>query len=180
MTLLQMLDRLAMPLAAGALLLGGTAAVAQGQRDRARFRSDDRSRVDTTVAIDKGGSVTVSAGGGDIVITGWSRDQVQVHAVSDGGDIRFDASRSRVNLELTGRSHNSDARLELSVPYGVRVLASTQSGEVSVRSVYSAPWIVTVTTFFFVIELRLRAAAAETAHDPAPGACGHAPIPAAS
>jgi DUF4097 and DUF4098 domain-containing protein YvlB len=133
MILLGRLDRLATQLAIGALLLGGTTAAAHAQRDRARFQSDDRSRVDTTVAFDKSGSVTVSAGGGDIVITGWSRDQVQVHAASDEGNIRFDASASRLNLELTGRSRGSDARLELSVPYGVRVLARTQSGDVSVR-----------------------------------------------
>lgn len=105
----------------------------QAQRDRSRFGRDNRSRVDTTVAFDKNGTVTVSAMDGDIIITGWSRDQVQVHAVSEDDDIRFDASSSRLNLELNGSSHGSDARFEVSVPYGVHVNARTRSGDMSVR-----------------------------------------------
>jgi DUF4097 and DUF4098 domain-containing protein YvlB len=117
----------------GVALLLGSAHAVHAQRVRTRFGSDDRSRVDTTIAFDKNGSVNVSAAGGDIVIVGWSRDQVQVRATSDDDNIRFDASGSRLNLELTSRSHGSDARFEMSVPYGVHVLARTQSGDISVR-----------------------------------------------
>jgi DUF4097 and DUF4098 domain-containing protein YvlB len=89
------------------------------------------SRVDTTFAFDKSGTVTVSATSGNIVITGWSRDQVHVRATSDDDNIRLDASSGRMTLEVSGR--RGDTRFELSVPYGVRVMATTHSGDISVR-----------------------------------------------
>ena len=98
-----------------------------------RFGSDYRSRIDTTFAFDKNGSINVSAGSGDIAVTGWSRDQIHVRAVSDNSNIRFDASSSRMTLELAGGSRGSDTRFEVSVPYGVHVVVRAMSGDISVR-----------------------------------------------
>src|SRR5215208_4048603 len=117
--------------AALALALAGTAR--DGNAQRARFTSDYRSRVDTTVAFDKNGSVTLTAGSGDVVVTGWARNEAHVTAVSDNENVRFDATSSRLSVELAGRSRGSDARFEVSVPYGVQVLVRTQSGDISVR-----------------------------------------------
>src|SRR5215217_6426124 len=61
-----------------------------------RRSSDYSSRVDTTFAFDKNGSVTVSSNGGDIVVTGWARPQVHVRATSDDDNIRLDLSSSRM------------------------------------------------------------------------------------
>jgi DUF4097 and DUF4098 domain-containing protein YvlB len=108
----------------------GTSAAQTGRRYRS---SDDASRIDTTFAFDKNGSITVNASNGDIVITGWSRDQVHVHAVSDDDNLRLTGSSSRVTLDEGGGRRGSDTRFEVSVPYGVRVLATSQSGDVSVR-----------------------------------------------
>lgn len=110
-----------------------TPRAASAQRDRARFGSDYRSRIDTTFAFDKSGSINVSAGSGDIVVTGWSRDQIHVRAVSENNDIRLDASSSRMTLELASGSRGSDTRFEVSVPYGVRVLVRAMSGDISVH-----------------------------------------------
>ena len=123
---------------AGAVVaaLGFTAAsprAAHAQRDRARFGSDYPSRIDTTFAFDKNGTANLSAGSGDITVTGWSRDQIHVRAVSDNNNIRFDASSSRMTLELTSGSHGSDTRFEVSVPYGVHVVVRAMSGDISVR-----------------------------------------------
>lgn len=106
---------------------------ARAQTRRRIASSDYTSRVDTTFAFDRSGSVTVNATEGDIVVTGWSRDQIHVRAVSDDDNLRFDASSSRMTLETGGSHRGSDTRFELSVPYGVRVLATTRSGGISVR-----------------------------------------------
>jgi DUF4097 and DUF4098 domain-containing protein YvlB len=105
-----------------------------GAQVRRRYTGDDtRSRVDTTIAFDKTGTVTVTANNGDIVITGWSRNEAHVRAVSDDENIRFSSSSARMTLEIGGSRRGSDTRFEVSVPYGVRVVARTQSGDISVR-----------------------------------------------
>jgi DUF4097 and DUF4098 domain-containing protein YvlB len=99
------------------------------QRSR---RTDYASRVDTTFSFDKNGSVTLSVGNGDIVVSGWSRDQVHVRATSEDDNIRMDASQSRITLDVSGH-RSGDARFEVSVPYGVRVTATSRSGDISIR-----------------------------------------------
>jgi len=101
---------------------------------RTRFTSDDRSRIDTTFAFDKSGTVTVSASVGDIIVTGVSGNQIHVRASSDGDNLRLDASATRVMLEATGVGRRSgDSHFELSVPFGTRVIARTQSGDIGVH-----------------------------------------------
>src|SRR5262249_25736738 len=108
-------------LAAALMLVVTTARDAAAQRRRT---SDGcSSRVDTTFAFDKSGSVTLNAANGDIIVTGWSRDQIHIRAVSDDDNIRLDASTSRVTLEVAGSRRGSDTRFEVSVPFGVRVSA---------------------------------------------------------
>jgi DUF4097 and DUF4098 domain-containing protein YvlB len=106
---------------------------AHAQRNRARFGSDYRSSIDTTFAFDKNGSIDVTAGNGDIAVTGWSRDQIHVHAVSENSNIRLAASSSRMSLELASGSRGSDTHFEVSVPYGVHVTVRAMSGDISVR-----------------------------------------------
>src|SRR5262249_27504776 len=109
------------------LLVAVGSHTAAGQRRRI---NDYRSRLDTTFSFDRNGSGTVSAGVGSINIVGWSRDQVHVRA--DGSDnVRLDGSSSRMTLNINGR--RGDVNIEVSVPIGVRVSASTHSGSVSIR-----------------------------------------------
>jgi len=107
---------------------------ADAQRGRRDSDRDYRSSVDTTFAFDKRGTVALTIGSGDIIVTGWTRDQVRIHAVSENDNIRLDASPSRVTLEL-GSSYRSrgETRFEISVPVGTRVIARAQSGDVSIR-----------------------------------------------
>lgn len=107
-------------------------ASAQQSRRRAS-ESGYSSRIDTTFAFDKSGSVNVMATNGDIIITGWARNEVRVHAVSDDDNIRFDATSTRVMLDVSGSRRGSDTRFEVSVPYGTRVITRSASGDVSVR-----------------------------------------------
>jgi len=101
-----------------------------------RRRGAYSARVDTTFAFDKTGSVTVSSNSGDIVITGWSRDQVHVRALSEDDNIRMDVSSSRMNLEIGSGRRVGETRFEVSVPIGVRVTASTRAGDISVRGTH--------------------------------------------
>src|SRR5437868_5681609 len=66
---------------------GSTSAAAQhGRRD---YDRDYRSSVDTTFSFDRRGQVSLTLGAGDIVVTGWSRDQIRIHATSDNGGVRL-------------------------------------------------------------------------------------------
>ena len=117
-----------------ALVLTLTGARSSEAQRRTRFTSDDRSRIDTTFAFDRSGTVTVSASVGDIIVTGASGNQIHVRASSDGDNLRLDASATRVMLEATGVGRRSgDSHLELSVPFGTRVIARTQSGDIGVH-----------------------------------------------
>jgi len=116
------------------LALSATGAAAQ-QRGRTRYGSRDyRSRIDTTIAFDKNGTVTVNAGSGDVIVTASTANTVHVRATSDDDDIRFDAVRNSVELSTARRG--SDTRFEVTVPVGARVVAKSQSGDVSVRGTH--------------------------------------------
>ena len=122
-------------------LLVAVAMSAAGAQDRGRreFDRDYRSNIDTTFAFDRTGTVTLRLGGGDIVVTGWSRDQIRIHASSEDRNVRLDASAARVTLELTGSYRsNGDTRFEVSIPTGVRVIAGAQSGDVTISGTKGA------------------------------------------
>jgi DUF4097 and DUF4098 domain-containing protein YvlB len=111
------------------------AETATAQRTGRTYGSRDyRSRIDTTIAFDKSGLVTVNAGTGDVIITASTANTLHVRATSDDDDIRFDAARNSVELSTARRG--SDTRFEVSVPLGVRIVARSQSGDISVRGTH--------------------------------------------
>ena len=110
----------------------GRDADAQQQRRRSTT-SGYESRIDTTFAFDKSGSVNLSAAAGDIIVNGWSRGEIRIRAVSDDDNIRLVGSSSRVSVEIVGGRRRGDTRFEVSVPYGARVSTTTQSGDITVR-----------------------------------------------
>lgn len=124
--------RLSRSAASAVLLLIASASVASGQRRRDYYDRSYRSSIDTTFGFDSRGSVSLTLGSGDIVVTGWSRDEVRVHATSENGGIRMDASGSRLTLELSSSHHGDDSRFEVTVPTGVRVIARAQSGDIAI------------------------------------------------
>lgn len=108
--------------------------VAQAQDER-QF-----SQVDTTVRLDRGGSVDLSLISGTIRVTGWDRPDVRISASIEGGYLSFSANSSRVTLSVEntdnrGRrrgGHNiGDARYEVSVPRGARLILEAVSGDIT-------------------------------------------------
>jgi DUF4097 and DUF4098 domain-containing protein YvlB len=107
------------------------------ERDRERMRErEERNKagvLDTVVAFDGRGSITVSCPGGAVIITGSDKSELRVRARTESGSIRFTSTSGRATLEpLSGRGC-SDGRFEVTVPVGTKVLATTWSGSVSVR-----------------------------------------------
>src|SRR2546423_5201823 len=97
-----------------------------------------RKQIDTTVRLDRGGVVDLSLISGKIRVTGWDRPDVKVSASIESGLLRFDANSSRVTLTVEGsddrpksRHHNvGDARYDVSVPRGSRLVLEAVSGDV--------------------------------------------------
>jgi DUF4097 and DUF4098 domain-containing protein YvlB len=113
------------------LLIAAAPAGAQSRRDDGRLTNRDRdARLDTTVAFRAGGLVALSTNQGDITVHTGSANTVIVHATSDRGRIRFDASDNRVSVDATDVG---DGRIEVTVPAGARVSAQTRNGDISIR-----------------------------------------------
>jgi hypothetical protein len=113
----------------GATLLAAAAPAAEGQRDRDEYAS----RIDTTIAFARGGTVELQLIAGEIIVTGWPRDQIRVRATSERSALRLDASAGYVNLGLrSGAARSGDTRFEVSVPVGTRVRANTTSGDIRI------------------------------------------------
>ena len=110
------------------LLAAAVPAGAQNRRDR---DEDYESRIDTTFAFDKRGTVSLSVGSGDIIVRAWSRDQIQVRARSERSTIRMDATPTRLSLDLS-RPRGGDTRFEVTVPVGVRVSARATNGDITI------------------------------------------------
>jgi hypothetical protein len=99
----------------------------------------ERAQIDTTVRLDRGGSVDLSLISGRIRVTGWDRQEVKISASIDRGTLRFNATPARVTLtvddEHEGRNRRrhdvGDARYEVSVPRGTRLILEGVSGDVT-------------------------------------------------
>jgi DUF4097 and DUF4098 domain-containing protein YvlB len=112
----------------------------------AQAQRDNRESLDTTVTLDRQATVDLSLMSGRIDVVGGGGSQARVRATSNSGDIRFDATGGRLRLSVDpGRRRCSDdprvrcsrgsgdARFEVTVPAGTRVLANSISGPISVR-----------------------------------------------
>jgi len=122
------------PVALALLLTVVGAAPAAAQRDR--DRDDVRSRIDTSFAFSRSGTVDLSLISGEIIVTGWSRDEIKVRAFSERGRLEMGAGSSHFSLEArSDRGRMGDTRYELSVPAGVRLLMRTTSGDVQATGV---------------------------------------------
>ncbi len=102
-----------------------------------RWRDQDGvSRIDTTISFSSSGTIDLSTISGDIVVTGWSRNDARINASSERGQLRFNASSSRITIEAQSRRGRMGVtRYELSVPQGVRVILQCTSGDVSARDI---------------------------------------------
>lgn len=121
------------------LLLAATAAPLAAQ-SRARDRDDDiESRLDTTLALSRGGLVDLSLVSGEIVVTGAARSDVRLRATTEHGELELDASSSRIVLTVGSRRNRlGDTHYEVTVPLGTRVIGRAVSGDVSIRGTQGA------------------------------------------
>ena len=110
---------------------------AERDRDRAQERREreQSGSLDTVVSFDARGSLSVTCPGGTVVVAGAEKNEIRVHARIENGAIRFTSSSARASLEPSSGRGCSDARFEVTVPFGTRVSATTWSGSVSVRGV---------------------------------------------
>lgn len=122
-----------------ALLLAAALPAAAQQRGRTESYE---STVDTTFAFDKSGSVDLSIGSGEIIVTAWDRPQVRVRARSERGEIRLDATSIRVTLDLV-RNRSGDTRFEVTVPQGASVRARSTNGDISISGTRAAVEVTT-------------------------------------
>ncbi len=128
---------------AAALLLLPAAAAAQ---------SDERQRIDTSFAFDKGGVVDLGHISGDIIVTGWTKPEIKIFATIEIGYLEATMSSSRVRITAKSRRNRmGKSHYELSVPIGTEVRVSNISGNVAVRGVAGA---VTVSTVSGDVEVR--------------------------
>jgi len=111
--------------AVAALLFVPAVACAQGE---------ERQKIDTTFAFDKSGAVDLGLVSGDIVVTGWAKNEVKIFASIEIGYFEYSFSSSRVQIKAKSRRNRmGESRIEVSVPIGTEVRASTVSGDVAVR-----------------------------------------------
>ena len=118
----------------------------------AQCQSDERQRIDTTFAFEKGGVVDLGLVSGDITVTGWTKNEVKVIASIEIGYFEYAFSSSRVQIKAKSRRNRmGESRIEISVPIGSEVRASTISGDVAVRGTAG---MVTATTVSGEVEVR--------------------------
>ncbi|MBK6489109.1 MAG: DUF4097 family beta strand repeat protein [Gemmatimonadetes bacterium] len=108
--------------------------------DREGAEQQARTSIDTTVAFSSDGSIDLSNIAGEIVVTGWDRREAQIKATSERGRLMLDLASSRLTLEeerrgssTWGSGRRGETRYEVSVPRGVRVVARSTSGSITVR-----------------------------------------------
>lgn len=95
----------------------------------------DGDRVDTTLTLERGGTVQLGVISGEIRVTGEQRADVRILAEIERG--RFETSFSRSRLALNTRSVNGrqgSARYDVTVPIGTRVQATSISGTIEIRA----------------------------------------------
>ena len=109
------------------LLLAAAPLAAQSSRDRDEYES----RVDTTIAFDRRGTVALTITGGQITVNAWDRPQVRVRARSERGAVRLDATAGRLTLDIA-RSRGGESTFEVTVPTGVQVTARATNGDIHI------------------------------------------------
>jgi hypothetical protein len=114
-------------------ILGAAALLAAPAAEAQRGREEYATEIDTTVPFARGGTVELQLVGGEIIVNGWSREQVRVRASSERSTLRLEASASHLSLGLRpGARRSGDTRFEVTVPVGTRVRANTSSGDIRI------------------------------------------------
>jgi len=130
---------LASAVSAAALLPWSSSAQPDRDRDRGGQAQGVESRIDSTFTFSRTGVVDLTQISGDVVVTAWERGEARVRAFTERGRLRASLTSSRITLEVeSNRGRIGDTRFEVSVPVGVRVIARSTSGDVTVRGTKGA------------------------------------------
>jgi hypothetical protein len=93
------------------------------------------ARIDTTFTFAKDGVLELTTFGGDVIVTGWNRQEARVRGVAESGTrLRFGPTRATIESE-SHRGRSRDAQYEITVPQGVRVILRSMNGDLTVRGV---------------------------------------------
>jgi len=109
--------------------------VVAGQLGAQRGRvSVERPQIDTTIAFDAAGTIELELATGEIRVTAWTRNEVQIVASSTRGMIAGILSPSRIELDVSASRGGSAGatRYVLTVPVGVTVAARTGTGSITI------------------------------------------------
>lgn len=94
------------------------------------------ARIDTTFTFSSDGSIDLSSFNGDIIVTGWNRNQARVRASTDRGSLQWRLTSSRISIESDMyRGRSGESTYELTVPEGTRVVLRSMNGSLTVRGV---------------------------------------------
>jgi DUF4097 and DUF4098 domain-containing protein YvlB len=99
----------------------------------AQWTPDARREIDTTFFFSKIGTVVVGNGAATVIVTGWDQTSVRVKA-QGAGYLRFEAAASRVVVETT--QLRDTATIYVTVPRGVRVVARTNTGSITIKETW--------------------------------------------
>jgi hypothetical protein len=92
--------------------------------------------LDTVVTLDRQATIDLSLMSGSVDIVGGSGTQARIRASTDRGDIQFDAGPGRLQLSVDpSHGGQGDARFELTVPTGTRIIVNSLSAPISIRGV---------------------------------------------
>jgi DUF4097 and DUF4098 domain-containing protein YvlB len=95
-------------------------------------RSDSRSQIDTTFAFSKSGQIDLTLVSGEVRVTAWARNDAQVVAATNQGQISALMTANRITLGLPSRLRRGTTTYDLKVPIGVRVSVTTVGGNITV------------------------------------------------
>ena len=94
-----------------------------------------QEKIDTAFAFSRDGVLDLTTFGGDVVVTGTSRQEARIRGVTERGT-RLRVTSSRITIEAEGyRGRSSDSQYEISVPEGTRVILRSMNGSLTVRGV---------------------------------------------
>jgi hypothetical protein len=112
--------------ALGLALVAGSG-VASARAQGKDFRRD----IDTAFAFSKTGTVLLGNGAATVVVSGWGNETIRIRARGEDGGFRLETSSSRVQIEPT--RYEDDVVIEVMVPRGVRVVAHTNTGDITIK-----------------------------------------------
>lgn len=94
-----------------------------------------QEKIDTTFSFSRDGVLDLTTFGGDVVVTGSSRQEARIRGVTERGT-RIRVTSSRITIEAEGyRGRSGDSQYEISVPEGSRVILRSMNGSLTVRGV---------------------------------------------